>query len=97
MRECDENVCRGREETPECQEREDRTCPDGSCDEPNCGWTEWCSWSDCDKTCGSDGTRVRTRNCDCEDECGQDERDEGCPGDAIEEEPCVEVCVFRQF
>ncbi|CBY39828.1 unnamed protein product, partial [Oikopleura dioica] len=90
VRECDENVCRGREESPDCQEREDRTCPDGSCDESNCGWTEWCSWSDCDKTCGSDGTRVRTRNCDCEDECGQDERDEGCPGDAIEEEPCVE-------
>ncbi|CAG5109987.1 Oidioi.mRNA.OKI2018_I69.chr2.g4444.t2.cds [Oikopleura dioica] len=91
VRECDENVCQGREETPECQEREDRTCPDGSCDKPNCGWTEWCSWSDCDVTCGSGGTRVRTRNCDCEDECSQDERDEGCPGDAIEEEPCVEV------
>lgn len=57
------------------------------------GYSEWQSWSNCSTTCGTDGTRSRSRLCDNPTPQGNGAT---CAGDSTEAESCNVLLVSNQ-
>ncbi|XP_019616130.1 PREDICTED: fibrillin-3-like [Branchiostoma belcheri] len=79
-RQCNGRACTGpSRETVACNRR---CCP------RNCRWHSWSSWSSCTATCGSSGTRSRTRTVAVTPYCGGS----SCTGDSSQTSPCNRHC-----
>ncbi|XP_078680020.1 uncharacterized protein LOC144915479 [Branchiostoma floridae x Branchiostoma belcheri] len=79
---CGGNPCSGpSHETMACNRR---CCP------RNCQWHSWSSWSSCTATCGSSGTRSRTRS-KTPEYCGGTP----CSGSYVQVVGCNRVCCLR--
>ncbi|CAD5114042.1 DgyrCDS3194 [Dimorphilus gyrociliatus] len=72
-----------------CVRAEDANCP-----RPG-GWSEWSPWGECEPSCGGDGIRTRTRNCNNPPPINGGAE---CPGVPIEVEDCQtpECGIYRQ-
>merc|ERR1712098_498468 len=58
---CDLQICAVEDPKPEEPKPPTNSC-DGSC---KSGWTQWSDWGACDKECGEERMRKRTRKCVC--------------------------------